>query len=173
MKLLTIIQTCYPIHHKNFDEMAFRLSAKVWQTAFADMDFGLVFTALQKYLLTEKYPPSISDLRYLAIKMDDPRALKTAEDAWEEVLTAIKRFGYYQQEKAFETLDAPTKRIIKSMGWGEICRSEKIGIVKSNFVKAWDNVTQTQRESDLIPLEILERVKDFQQKRLDNENASS
>ena len=157
--------------HKNFDEKALRLTAKFWTSAFADMNFDLVFTAFQKWCMYEPFPPKISDLRQLSVKIQNPQALRTAEDAWEDVILAVKRFGYYQKDKAFETLDAGTKRCIKAIGWDEICHSDKIGVVKSNFVKMFDNIAETQKESDLVPLEIIERIQNFNALRGEQKNA--
>jgi hypothetical protein len=169
LKLLTTIQASYPIHKDNWeDEKQIRLKAKMWHIHFQEYEFEEVFGALVKYVATEKFPPTIADLKQIVAKNRNPEAFKTGENAWEEVLMGVKKYGYYQQDKAFEGFDAQTKRLVKSLGWGAICQcpEDKIGIIKSNFVKMWDNVKLEEKENELIPIEIFNRLKEYESKRL-------
>jgi hypothetical protein len=169
LKLLTTIQASYPIHKDNWeDDQQIRLKAKMWHIHFQEFEFEEVFGALVKYVSTEKFPPTIADLKKIVVKNRNPQAFKTGESAWEEVILGIKKYGYYQQEKAFVGFDEQTKRLIKAIGWGTICQcsDDKIGIIKSNFVKMWDSVKQEEKEFELIPVEVLNRLKEYEMQRL-------
>jgi Loader and inhibitor of phage G40P len=171
LKLLTTIQASFPIHKDNWeDESQIKLKAKMWHIHFAEYDFEEVFGALVKYVSTGKFPPTIADLKQIVAKNRNPEAFKTGENAWEEVIRNVKRFGYYQQEKAFESFDAQTKRLVQSLGWGAICQcqEDKIGIMRSNFVKMWESIKFEEKEAELIPVEVLNRLKEYEIKRLPN-----
>jgi hypothetical protein len=168
LKLLTAIQATYPTHRDHDDESQMRLKAQMWHIHFAEFDYQEVFEALYKYVSVEKFPPSIAEIKELVAKNRNPEAFKTGESAWNEVLSSVKQFGYYQQEKAFEGFDMQTKRLVQSLGWGAICQcaEDKIGILRSNFCKMWDNVKTEERESQLFPVEAIKRLREYESKRL-------
>ena len=169
LKLLTTIQATFPVHRDNWDdESQMRLKAQMWYIHFAEYEFEEVFNALVKYASFEKFPPSIAELKHLVAKNRNPEAFKTGEIAWEEVLKLVKRFGYYQQEKAFAGMSVQTKRLVQSIGWGAICQcpEDKIGILKSNFCKMWENVKTEEKESHLVPLEVINRLKEYEMKKI-------
>jgi hypothetical protein len=171
LKLLTTIQATYPIHRDNWeDENQIRLKAKMWHIHFAEFEFEEMFEALLKYASVEKFPPSIAELKHLVAKSRNPEAFKTGENAWDDVIKSVKRFGYYQQEKAFEGFDVQTKRLVQSLGWGAICQcaEDKIGIMRSNFCKMWDSVKTEEKESQLFPIEVIKRLKEHESKKLVN-----
>lgn len=176
LKLLTAIQASYPIHKDNFeDEKQIRLKARMWEIHFADFDFEEVFTALIQYVATEKFPPTIADLKQIAAKNRNPNAFMSGEVAWEKVIRAIKQYGFYQQDKAFEGFDLQTKRLVNSLGWGAICQcsEDKIGIMRSNFVKMWETVKVEEKEQELFPVEVYNRLKNIEAKRLSNSHEMS
>jgi hypothetical protein len=164
LKLLTTIQATFPMRKENWDdETQLKLKAKMWHVHFAEYDLEEVFNALVKYVSTEKYPPAIADLKMIIAKNRNPEAFKTGEEAWEQVLIAVRKFGYYQQDKAYAGFDPQTKRLVQSLGWAAICQctDEKIGILRSNFCKMWDSVKAEEKDSHLVPIEVINRMKQF------------
>lgn len=159
MKLLAILQTSYPNHYKTFDKDMMKLTLEMWWRAFADYDFEVVFRATQKYILQQKFPPTISELREEVIRIMNPDALKTGEQAWEEVISAVKKYGFYQQDKAFATMDERTKRATKAIGWQNICSSENIGIERANFYKMYDAISKDVKEQAMLPANLLTELK--------------
>ena len=123
-----------------------RLSIEVWFRAFHDQEFETAFRAVQKYIMFNKFPPTIAEIREEIINITNPQALKTGEQAWEEVVLAIKKFGYYQQSEAFNMLDEPTKRAVKAIGWGKICQSENVSFLRNNFIKMFGSFSQSEKE---------------------------
>jgi hypothetical protein len=171
LRLLTTIQATFPTHKDNWDdESQIKLKAKMWHIHFAEYEFEEVFGALVRYVSTERFPPAISDLKHLVAKNRNPEAFRKGEDVWDEVLKAVRRFGYYQQERAFAGFDPQTKRLVNSLGWSAICKcsEDKIGIMRSNFVKMWDNVKSQEKEHELVPVEVMNRLKEYETKRLAN-----
>ena len=168
LKLLTTIQATFPTHKENWeDEKQIRLKAKMWQIHFSEFSFEEVFSALCVYASDQKFPPAISDLKHIVAKNRNPEAFRSPEDAWEDVLSAVKKFGYYQQEKAFEGFDPQTKRLVRTIGWGKICQctDEKIGFLKNDFSKMWENVKAEEKEANLVPIEVINRMKKFELER--------
>jgi hypothetical protein len=158
LKLLMIIQTSYPNHYKNFEDGFLKMSVKMWQKAFEDQPFEVVFGALSKHILKAKFPPTIAELREEVIRITNPEALKSGEEAWEEVIAAVKRFGFYRQAEAMKSFDEPTQRAVRTIGWNKICHSETIGIERSNFYKTYEALSKGDKEKALLPPSIYEGI---------------
>ena len=160
-----VIKGSYPNHFKNVDELTFKLTTEMWFSAFKDQDFFTVLKVTQKYILENKYPPTIADLRQEVIKITNPESLMTPEEAWEIVISAVKRFGFYQMPEAFKTFSEPIKRSVKAIGWGNICKSENIGIERSNFYKMYSAIDKPNREQAIIPKEIYAKLQELTQQK--------
>lgn len=156
---MAILQSSYPNHYKTFDDQMKKFTLEMWWRAFADYEFEIVFRAVQKHIMTHKFPPTISELRESLVLITNPTALKTGEEAWEEVILAVKKYGFYQQEKAMATLDERTKRATKAIGWQNICSSENIGIERSNFYKMYDAISKDVKEEALLPANLINELK--------------
>jgi hypothetical protein len=130
----------------------------MWHKAFEDQPFSVVFGAVSKYILHQKFPPTIADIREEVIRMTNPQAMKSGEEAWEEVILAIKKFGFYRQAEGIKTLDEPTRRAVMTIGWGNICKSESIGIERSNFYKLYEALNKGQKEKAVLPNALYEAI---------------
>lgn len=145
-KLLTMIQSLYPSQMKSSEDSNFELTTRLWQRLFNDADFKQVIEALLEYATLNKFAPHPSDIKDIMAKRNNPEAFKPAEIAWEEVTQAIKRFGYYRQQEAFATFDDKVKRAVKAVGWGTICHSERIDMVRKNFCDYWKSMSSVEQE---------------------------
>lgn len=143
----------------------------MWHSAFKDEDFLTVFKCTQKHIMQKTFPPTIAELREEVVKVTNKGALMSPEEAWEIVIKAIKRYGYYQQSEAFATFSEPIRRAVKAIGWQDICRSENIGIERANFFKMFNALDQGNREEALLPKEIYQKLQQMtEQKALENGN---
>lgn len=145
------------------------VALEMWQKAFYDHSYQVVSSATYQYILQNKFPPTIAEIREEVIKITNPDALKTGEQAWEEVVKAVKRFGYYRQGEALKTLDKATQRAVNTVGWQDICHSEKIGVVRSNFFKVFEAVNKGAKEEAILPSGLYEQIKKLSQQEATNE----
>lgn len=159
-----IIKASYPNHFKNFDKDTIRAASEMWHRQFADYSFEVCFTAVERYIAENTFPPAIADIREIVVKMMNPAALKTGEEAWEEVITAVRKYGYYQQPEAFKQLDEPTKRAVKIIGWQNICQSEKIGIERAAFIKTYSNASAPIRERAILPTPLFKHIEQLKER---------
>lgn len=148
-----MIQSLYPNQLKNSEDYNFELTAKLWQRLFADEPYTECARALMEYACLNKYMPHPSDIKDLVAKFKSPEAYKSPEIAWEECCKAIKRFGYYRQNEAFATFDSKMKRVVKAVGWGNLCHSERIDVIKKNFFDMWKNINVSEQERLKLPYE--------------------
>ena len=153
-----MIQTLYPNQVKTTEESNFELVVKLWQKLFDDVMFSEVVHALMKHAVLNKFAPHPSELREIIAKFRNPDAFKTSEQAWEEVLSAVRKYGFYRQLDAFESFEPKIKRIVKMLGWSTICHSEKIEFIKRDFCKIWDSSNKDEKENLMLPTELARQI---------------
>lgn len=123
--------------------------------------------ALEYWINTQDKAPKISQFKPIIAKLKNPEAFTSPEKAWEVVNSAVKRFGSYGPEKAFETFSEPIKRAVQSVGgWQRICETElyKWDWLRKNFMDAYNDFGQEVKEQELLPTEILHKLQNPQER---------
>ena len=65
--------------------------------------------------------------------------------AWQEVLAEVRRVGKGEEPKFSH---ATTQAVVKAMGWREICMSDNANVLRSNFLKLYQDLSlASDRES--------------------------
>lgn len=137
----------------------------VWYQLLKDLDYKVVSIAIQKYMLTEKKPPVIADIRELSTSVivgDKP----LWSDGWEEVTQAIRRYGSYNEAKAMESMSDITKQCVKRLGYQHLCRSEDISIDRSNFRMIFEQVVKRDYEQKKMPAGMKQLIEKMQEQKL-------
>lgn len=165
-KLLNTIQRSYPNHFKEFDADAFEVQTKLWQRSLADFAYREVVYAFEYWINTEKFPPTLAEFKPVCVKIQNPNAsaLISSEKAWEMVDYAVRKFGSYNQEKAFATFSEAIIRAIRNVGgWQKVCATE-LGqpweFLRKNFISAYKEFNAENREQIMLPESILKRLQE-------------
>ena len=135
----------------------------MWHIAMKDHDFKTVLLASEKYILTNKFPPTIADIREEVTKIKYPTP-DNAEMKWLEVLEAVKKYGSYNEPDALASLDPMTRQAVKAIGYKTICMSEKIGVERAHFFKAYNGMSQRVHDENIIPQRIVDQIMQLQEK---------
>lgn len=137
----------------------------VWYTLLKDLDYMVVQTAIQKYMLTQKLPPVIADIREMASSVTmGEKALWS--DGWEEVVMAIRRYGSYNEEKAMENMSEITKQCVRRLGYQNLCRSEDISIERANFRMIYEQISKREEENRKLPVQMRKWIEQQQKQNL-------
>ena len=108
----------------------------MWYADLKDLDYKLLSLVVQKWILTEKWPPRISDLRngvaeIIRLEMPD------WAEAWEQTLKAMGKYGRLQPKEAYKELGDFTAAVIRGIGgWQMLCLSECLVTERANFREA-------------------------------------
>ena len=128
------------------------MTVDIWHTCLEECSFGECKQALAYWIDNNRFAPQISDIKGLVAKMRNPDAFKSSDQAWHQVTQAASKFGFQGQTEAYKILCDKTKRVLKTVKWWNVCYSERPEIVKSHFCKAWDNITESEKEFGKLPL---------------------
>ncbi len=130
----------------------------IWFALLGDMDYAVLNAAIQKYMLTNKFPPTIADLREIATNISIGEIPDWGE-GWEKVLQAIRRFGFYRETEALETMDELTRTCVKRLGWRNLCMSENNNHDRANFRMIYEQLSERTKKENVLPVSLNNKIK--------------
>lgn len=125
-------------------------AAELWFRQIQDIDYKIAEIVLNKWVATNKWSPSIADIREQAAALT-AGAPKDWGDAWESVRAAVRRYGSYRELEALESLDDLTRQAVKRLGYKTICMSENIATERANFRMIYEQIEQRAKQDRQIP----------------------
>ena len=125
-------------------------AVKVWFELLKDIDYTVLNMACQQYISTNKFAPTIADLRELCSNVSNGQ-LPDYGMAWEEVLMAIRKCGMYQENLALERMSEQTRQAVKRMGFKNLCTSENQAADRANFRMIYEQISQRKKTDMQIP----------------------
>lgn len=145
-RILAVIAAAY----QKFQVDSEGITLNVWHEMLGDLDYKLVQLAVQKLILESPYVPTISDIRKQIVditQVDDT----DAASAWGEVVEAVRRFGHYRGSEVIKSLSPRTAKVVRMIGFREICMCEEPGVVRGQFLKMYDTCTAREKKEALLP----------------------
>ena len=130
----------------------------IWFALLGDLEYPILNAAIQKYMLTNKFPPTIADLREIAttIQIGD---VPDWGEGWEKVLQAIRHFGYYRESEAMQTMDSLTQTCVKRLGWRNLCMSENSNQDRANFRMIYEQLAERTKKEATLPISLNNTIK--------------
>ncbi len=129
----------------------------LWYTALNDLPYPILSTALTKWVATEKWPPSIAELRTACSEITDGK-LPDWGEAWAEVSHAIRRFGWCRPNEALESLSPTARAAANRIGWQQICESENPETIRAQFRQVYEISQQREIEDRQLPAALKETI---------------
>lgn len=144
------------------DQDAFNM----WFALMGDLPYEVCNVAIQKYMLTNKFPPTVAEIREIAANVvgGDPM---TWGESWERALNAVRRYGSYNQAAALDSLDPLTRKCVDSIGYMQLCMSENIMVERAHFQKIFDVFQRREQTERQMPLGLQEAISRLQIKSMD------
>ena len=136
----------------------------VWFALLYDLDYKILSKALQKHMLTNKFKPTVAELREIYAGLICP-VISDWSEGWEQVSKAIGHYGMYRTEEAMESFDEVTREAVKRLGFQNICLSENIIADRARFAEIYQAIQQRKRIAVNIGSALLD-LQEFVNKRL-------
>lgn len=138
----------------------------LWYEQLQDLDYRTVVTGLKKWVATNKWSPSIADLREVAAEISKEK-VKDWSEAWEDARKAVRRFGSYNPQDAMDSLDELTRETVKRLGYYDLCRSENHDADRANFRNIYEQLAQRKKQEQQIPPAILMAIEGIKRKMIE------
>lgn len=114
-----------------------------------DVPIEILRVAVQQCANDSKFFPSLAEIRERVAIVSGPARANSAE-AWEQVMIAMKRHGFYKRPSFDDSL---LQRAVDAMDWQALCSSENTIADRAHFMKIYDQLAERERrESQLLPL---------------------
>lgn len=137
----------------------------IWFQMLQDIPYNVASAAIQKYMLTNKFPPTIADIREQAATVVNGE-VPLWSDGWDQVLKAIRKYGSYNQAAALESLDPITRQCVERLGYMELCRSENVMADRANFRMIFQQIAERKAEQAKLPMTLTNLIGEYQRKGL-------
>lgn len=137
-------------------------AVKVWYSLLKDLPYRTLSLAAQKYMQTEKFPPTIADLRKKAAELTMPAQDDMSElEAWALVRKALGNSAY-NAETEFEKLPAMCKKALGNAANLEEMAKMDIDTVnsveQSHFIRNYRVACDRKREEAQIAPSVLQLI---------------
>lgn len=144
------------------DQDAFNM----WYALMGDLPYDVAGMAIKKYMLTNKFPPTVAELRELASGIVEGDPLTWGE-SWERALHAVRKYGSYNKKAALDSLDSLTRKCVESIGFMELCMSENIMVERAHFQKVFEVFAKREQTQKQIPIGLQQAIQRLQLKGMD------
>lgn len=141
-KAIAPLQLAY---NASLDDNRLRLYVEM----LSDIPPSILETAVKKLIMTNKFLPSIAEIRETAYGIKgiiSGTAAPDESEAWGEVIKAIQSVGYYGKPKfSHEAITTA----VNNIGWQDICMTTNDGMntLRSQFRRAYQLAAQRQKDN--------------------------
>ena len=109
----------------------------IWYSFFENDSFEEFQKAVRKLAVSTKFFPSIAELKEAIA--EDAVGMISADQAWDKVLYAVRRYGWCNAEAAMKSLPTAAQLTVNHLGgFQRICESEDLEWTRKDFMKAYD-----------------------------------
>lgn len=150
MKILT---TAYPQQNFIKDEYAFNL----WYKALQDIPYPTLNKAATNYVMTNKFPPTIADLRELSYRLSTDAPM-LAPAAWNQLIRALRQAYSPDSEMYWDQLPDLTKKIVGGYTtfrqWGNTSLETLESVQRPMFIKRFDEYQRREMIDKITPISV-------------------
>ena len=142
LKAVAPLQLAY---NASLDDNRLRLYVEM----LSDIPPSILEASVKKLIMTNKFLPSIAEIRETAYGIKEIISGTAAPDeseAWGEVIKAIRSVGYYGKPKfSHEAITVA----VNNIGWQDICMTtnEGMNILRSQFRRAYQLSVERQKDN--------------------------
>lgn len=152
--ILITLETAYPNFYKGGMAEEQKVNAMIlWAKMFTEDSAQLVAMAVEALLTTNKWPPSISEVKEKILMLTRPPDM-TELEAWGKVYKAIGSANYYAQEN-FDNLPPILQRLVGSPNqlreWAQMDTEDLQSVVSSNFHRSYTARVKQEKEYQVLP----------------------
>lgn len=134
---------------------------ELWFRELQDIPYKVAEAALRKWVATNKWSPSIAEIREMTAGLVNGEQMTWGE-SWEKALNAVRKYGSYNKKMALESLDPLTRKCVENIGYLELCMSENIMVERAHFQKIFEVYAKREQTNQRLPASLLKAIGDGQ-----------
>jgi hypothetical protein len=130
---------------------------ELWYRELSDIPYSVAEAALRTWVVTNKWSPSIAEIRELVATIQYGEQLTWGE-AWERALNAVRRYGSYNKQAALDSLDPLTRKCVENIGYLDLCMSENIMVERAHFQKIFEIYSKREQTDKRLPNNLIRAI---------------
>ena len=147
IKVLAFLKVAYPSFYKNMRREEAEETINLYREMFADCDFKVVAVIVKEWIQSEKFPPTVADIKQKIYSLTTQEKLPM--DLWASLKKAIGNSAYNSVEE-FDKLPTECKMFIKNASQlKELSQNDSEinnTVVKGQFLKQIEVIRKRIRE---------------------------
>ena len=140
---------------------------ELWFRQLQDIPYIVAEASLNKWVATNKWSPTIADLREMAITITAGEK-PLWSDGWEQVQTAIRKYGMYNIGAAMDSFDEITKQTVQRLNFRELCMSENPMQDRANFRMIFESLAERKEKAQQLPSSLTALIGEIQRKGIEH-----
>jgi len=146
----------------------------VWYEMLKDLSYEHASLAIRKYMLTEKFPPTIADIRTKAREIaGEPDNGMSELEAWALVKKAICNSNYHSEEE-FASLPKTCQIAVGNPAnlreWAAMDTESVETVEQSHFIRNYRAAVQREKDSQKMPESVRTMIETLREKLLAGES---
>lgn len=147
--VVALLKLAYQNYYKDYSIEEMKALIKLWEIQFENYDDNLVADAVNCLISTNKFPPTIADIKDLISKYSWKGL--NVHDAWEKVRECSRDC---HNKALYDALDDNIKQVMSrtdiiDMGMGN---TDNIHFIKSRFIAEYKEVVNKSQEIKKMPI---------------------
>ncbi|ADQ13713.1 replicative helicase loader/inhibitor [Halanaerobium hydrogeniformans] len=157
IELLSYLSNCYSGRMKfpKSDKRENKMMVEVWYDFLKSYDREIIDLAAKKLVINNsKWPPSVGEIiKEVKNLQKAPEEKLSPGMAWSLVLSAVRKYGYYNSKEGMESLPPKVRETVEHYGgFASICHSEENNVyVKNQFFRLFKEVNRHNRDLEYLP----------------------
>lgn len=124
-------------------------AVKMWYKFLGDLPCDLATACIEKYIATNKFPPTIADIRETVADMT--LGATDWSESWKTVTKCISLYGLAGWVDASTEMDETTTEAVKRMGWRNLCMSNNQTADRANYRMVYEAVVKERKDTLSLP----------------------
>ena len=151
--VIASLKAAYPTDKFIDSEHTFNL----WYTTLQDIDYPTLNKAAMSYIMSNHYPPTISDIRQYAYDLSAP-ADDIAAEEWSNLMKALGHSGSPEAIDYWDRLPEITRKIVGSFRefqeWGNTETCNLMSVQRPMFIKRFEEMSRAERLRGAVPVNL-------------------
>lgn len=142
----------------------------VWLTLLNDISYEQAHMAIQRYMMTNKFPPTIADIREKVMECIHPEVQEMSElEAWSLVRKGIGN-SIYNAEEEFNKLPEACKKAVGTPAmmreWATMDSDELGTVEQSHFIRNYRVAIERMKTDAKLPIDFRNRLEEIRSQAL-------
>lgn len=126
---------------------------ELWFRELQDIPFPVAEAALRKWVSTNKWSPSIAEIREIAATVSHGEQLTWGE-SWEKLKAAVRKYGRVGEAEAMRSFDPLTRKCVEIFGYQQYCISDVNDEManRAHYQRIFESMAQREKTRQQVAL---------------------